>query len=149
MENIKDYLMKETAKRRKKDNVAITRKLAELQVIKQTISHAPTPRRIEYEKTLQRELYELKNPEMRELPSDASAFNMYERSEISSKAQFSTYKAQAKQQWVNEMKTATWEEGKDPVVTGKTTNTKQVGKQTNSKNFSKWFSRKNASMKIE
>ena len=66
---------------------------------------------------------------MKDLPSDVSAFNMYERSEISSKAQFSTYKQQAKQQWVNEMKTATWEEGKDPVITGKTTNTKQVGNE--------------------
>ena len=129
MEGIKDLLMKETAKRRKKDKIEITRTLTSLQCIKRLIAFAPSERRLQYEKRLQRELYELRHPEMKDLPSDVSAFNMYERSEISSKAQFSTYKEQAKQQWVNEMKTATWEEGKDPVITGKTTNTKQVGNE--------------------
>ena len=81
---------------------------------------------------------------MKELPSDVSAYNMYERAEISSKAQFSPYKSQAKKQWINEMKVAEWVEGVEPDFAeqggpmprniNKTRNTKQVGAE-----FQKYF----------
>ena len=91
------------------------------------------------ENRLQKQLLELKHPEMNTLPSAQSAFNMYERSEISSRAQFATYKQQAQKQWVNEMKVADWEEGVEPNFqkqTGphprpiqKTSDTKEVGNE--------------------
>ena len=77
-----------------------------LRVVAVKMKVKATDRLLNLEKELQKELYELRHPEMRELPSDVRAYNMYERAEVSSKAQFSTYKQQAKKQWINEMKVA-------------------------------------------
>ena len=124
---IKDYLMRETAARRKKEAVEMTRVEGILGVLKQRITkHGPTERTVEAERRLQKKLYELKYPETKELPTDVSAYNMYERSEVTSRAQFSPYKEQAKQQWINEVHKAEWKEDVPPVFVGKTNHTKEV-----------------------
>ena len=52
---------------------------------------------------------------------------MYEKSEICSKAMFSTYKSRANQQWINSIKKANWEEGKEPIFNGATQTVSEVG----------------------
>jgi hypothetical protein len=55
------------------------------------------------------------HPEVLEIPSEAHATFMYEKSGISSKAYFYTYKDRARKQHINSMKVNEWEEDK-PVV---------------------------------
>ena len=52
---------------------------------------------------------------------------MYEKSEVCSKAMFSTYKNRANQQWINSIKKANWEEGKEPIFNGATQTVSEVG----------------------
>ena len=60
---------------------------------------------------------------------------MYERSEVCTKAQFSSYKSQAKQHWINKLKVTEWEEDKDPQFDQTTTTTaKGVGSE-----FAKYY----------
>eukprot|EP00966_Prymnesium_polylepis_P028346 656033-Prymnesium_polylepis.1 len=144
LNTIRQYLLVETARRRKKDKIELVKRKRLLEIVKRKLKIEATPRRLAYEQKLQQDIYHLKHPETRELPSDVSAYNMYERAEISSKAQFSTYKTQARRQWINEIKVAEWKEGVDPdflVQEGplprninKTTDTAQVGHE-----FEKYF----------
>ena len=121
--------MKETAKRRKKRNVEVDRLTRLLKIVKRKIQNLPTTRHLLLEKDYQKQIYLLKNPEMTDLPSETRAYNMYERSEVCTKAQFSSYKTQAKQSWINKLKVGTWEEDKDPVFNGETNTAKEVGEE--------------------
>ena len=40
---------------------------------------------------------------------------------------FSTYKSRANQQWINSIKKANWEEGKEPIFNGATQTVSEVG----------------------
>ena len=58
--------------------------------------------------------------------------NMYERSDVCSRAMFRPFKAQAKQQWINSIKINDWKEGVDPNFregTPTTQHTKEVGNE--------------------
>ena len=127
MGGVRDYLMSETAKRRKKDAKEIARLEGMLGVLAKRIAkYGPTERVVTTERRLQKELYELRHPEMKDLPSDTQAYNMYTRSEVTTRAQFSPYKEQSKQQWINEVHQANWVEDEEPVFEGKTQHTKEV-----------------------
>ena len=75
----------------------------------------------------QKELFELQNPEVLREPTPEECKQMYDRSEMCSKAMFSTYKQRANQQWINSVKVSDWVEGQPPNFTGRTTNVKDVG----------------------
>jgi hypothetical protein len=59
------------------------------------------------EKRMQRKWYEAQHPEVLEIPSEAHATLMYEKSGVSSKAYFYTYKDRARKQHINSMKVCT------------------------------------------
>ena len=88
MNMIRDFLIKETKARRKREAPKIKRLTKALDTIKLRNKKDPTVASLSVENRLQRQLLELKHPEMTTLPSAQSAFGMYERSEISSRAQF-------------------------------------------------------------
>ena len=122
-----DYLLGKTKERKATDKAEILRLEARLAVINARAKrHGQTDERARQEKQLQKEIFEKKHPEVLREPTEKEARGMYDRSEISSKAMFATYKSQAKQQWINSMQQAQWEEGKDPVFTGTTNNVKNI-----------------------
>jgi len=129
MDKICQLLMKETAAKRKKDKAEIKRLQGILQII--NVKHkkrGATPTSVAAEKRIVREIYELKHPETIREASTHEASRMYEKSEVCTKAMFSTFKSRAKQQWINEISIADkWEEGREPTYTGKTKNTAAVG----------------------
>merc|ERR1711938_440617 len=109
---IKNFLMKKTAERRRKDNIEINKKTAMLQIIQhRKKTKGSTPQIDTTEKNIQKELYNLKNPETNNNPTERGAMNMYERSDVCSRAMFRPFKAQAKQQWINSVKINDWKEG--------------------------------------
>jgi len=132
---IRDYLMSETAKRRKKDSKQINLKTAILKIIQTKLKkQQPTQRLLDQQARVQKELYDLKFPEVQELPTNERAYSMHQSSDTCSKQQFMPYKQQAKRAWVNEMKVAEWEEGKEPNFTGTTSHT-----QACSNEFAKYY----------
>ena len=52
---------------------------------------------------------------------------MAEMSDNSTRAMFAPYKSRAKQQWINEIKTAVWKDGEKPQYTGSTTDPALLG----------------------
>ena len=130
---IKDFLMKKTAESRKKDNKEINKKTAMLHIIQhRKKTRGSTPQIDKTEKVLQNEIYNLKHPETQHNPTERGAMNMYERSDVCSRAMFRPYKAQAKQQWINSIKKNDWQEGVEPnfnAGTPTTQHTKDVGNE--------------------
>ena len=109
--------MKETAKRRKKDKVQIKRLRAELAINRHMINSRNAPvQAVEVRKQIQREIYEIENPETKNIHSTTQATQSRDRSDNCTKAFFKSYKAQAKQQWVNETYKAEWKEGEEPTI---------------------------------
>ena len=125
---IHDFLLHETRKRKKKDQVEIKRMkaiLAEVNIKHKT--QGATAASAAAEKRLQRQLFELENAEVLHEPTEKQAKYMYDKAEVSSKAMFMTYKQKAKQQWINTIMKAKWEEGKEPEVSGSTKNVSDIG----------------------
>ena len=77
----------------------------------------PEMRQLEYD--LKRDIYKLQHPEAEHLASPARAKKMSDRSDKCTLPFFQTYSEVQKQQWVNQVHKAKWEEGKEPVITGK------------------------------
>ena len=88
-----------------------------------------TPKIRKSEHDLKREIYKLQHPEAEHLASPARAKKMTDRSDKCSLPFFQTYKDVNKQQWVNQIHKAEWEEGKEPVITGKVTHPKKIPKE--------------------
>ena len=127
---IKDILAKHTAakKRRTKEEIKIiTAKLDLLNTRHATKGATDSSTCSKLERTYQKQLYELQHPEVLREPSIQEARSMYEKSEVCSKAMFSTYKSRANQQWINSIKKANWEEGKEPIFNGATQTVSEVG----------------------
>ena len=125
---MKDYLMGQTKLLKKRTKVDIRRTEKFLKWVGE--KHAggkATPQSVAYEKRLNKELYELRNPEVLNPPTDREGFQMYERAEVCSRAMFSTYKDKAKQNWVGKLRKAQWEEGKEPTWGEHTTTLQGVG----------------------
>ena len=110
---IRNYLMSETAARRQKDAQGVKLTTALLKVIQAKLKKAPVPltKTLEAQKKLQKRLYELKYPEMKRDLSDEKAHSIFQKSDVCSRQQFLPYKSQAKKAWVNEVKVADWIEG--------------------------------------
>eukprot|EP00966_Prymnesium_polylepis_P087463 2023768-Prymnesium_polylepis.1 len=98
------------------------------------VKQQPTDRMIQQQKRLQKELYDLKYPETKELIADNQAYNIHQQSDICSKQQFLPYKQQAKRAWVNEMKIAEWDENTPPQFGGTTKRTQECAHE-----FSKYY----------
>ena len=116
MSNIYKYLLKTTKERKRKTDKEIRFLHGQLEEFKWRHSKGrSTEGSRGAEKRIQRRLYEAQHPEVLEIPSEAHATFMYEKSGISSKAYFYTYKDRARKQHINSMKVNDWEEDK-PVV---------------------------------
>jgi hypothetical protein len=127
--SMRDFLLKETARRRvkaKKEIANLRFKLKFLQRVaqKKGYSQAMVNSRKEY--TAQ--IYELEHPETKGEASLKSQVASAQLSDASTKRFFANYKAAAKQQWINQVRTAEWKDGEEPVFTGRTTTPKQVPK---------------------
>ena len=77
-------------------------------------------------KELKKELFNLEHPEQELLAKKSAAVNMTERSDKCTKAFFRSYKAQAKQQWINSIKTADWQDGVEPNFTSEESEPKKI-----------------------
>ena len=119
MIDIRDYLMKETAKLKKKERTEIKHLKQELAVLNHQINaEGPTGYTTQIEKRLKEELYKLENPTPPHLARVGAAKNMTDKSEACTLPFFKTYKDASKQSWINEQNTYTWKEGEEPEVEG-------------------------------
>ena len=125
---ITDILKKHTAanKRQTKSEIRVVEaKLAALNRNHKLLGAKPAG--LKLEQKYQRTLYELQHPEVLREPSIKEARSMYEKSEVCTRAMFSTYKSRANQQWINAVKKSDWTEGVEPDFQGTTTKVSEVG----------------------
>ena len=119
MADLRDYLLSETRARQKKDSTEMVQVKNRLETTRKfEAKHGPSPQILARQKQLKTRLFELECPEAQGLASKAAAVRMAERSDACTKAYFRTFKAQAKQQWINKIKTARWKDGQEPAWTG-------------------------------
>ena len=124
---MRDYLLKETAKRRAKERVEIRIARAKLKGIDATIKRkGPNENLRRARGNLQKELFALEQPESTPIHEEAQAMRCAERSDKSTKHFFSSYKAIAKQQWINKIARADWKEDEEPTFNGHTATPKEV-----------------------
>ena len=120
MASLRDYLLQETRSRQRKDSNEIKQLRDKIEVVRRKEARTgPTIAISELLKKYKTRLFELENPAIQGLASKAAAIRMAERSDACTKAYFRSFKAQAKQQWINEIKTAAWQDGQEPSWTGK------------------------------
>jgi hypothetical protein len=88
------------------------------------------------EERLTQEVYALKNPEMERIPTANMASRMTDRSDASTKAMFTPYKARSKKQWIGKVYKEKWKEGQAPVFEAqaedartRVSDTKEVGNE--------------------
>ena len=81
------------------------------------------------EHDLKRDIYKLQHPEAEHLASPARAKKMSDKSDKCTLPFFGTYGEVKVQGWVNSIHKATWEEGKEPVITGKESHPKKIPKE--------------------
>ena len=125
---ITDILKKHTAANKRQTKLEI--RVVEAKLAALNRNHkllGAKPAGLKLEQKYQRTLYELQHPEVLREPSIKEARNMYEKSEVCTRAMFSTYKSRANQQWINAVKKADWEEGVEPNFQGTTTKVSEVG----------------------
>ena len=124
---IRDFLLKETAKRRAKENKEIPMAKLRLKALDNAITRkGPSTLLTNARADAQKHLFKLENPESTPLHEERQAKNCADRSDKSTRLFFSSYKALAKQQWINHMKKADWKEGIEPNFEGATKTPKEV-----------------------
>ena len=124
---MRDYLLAETARRRTKDNLKKKEVKTMLVIMSKMIDKkGPTVASIQARKDLAEELYELEHPETKGGENLRQQVASAQLSDMSTKRFYRNYRAAAKQQWINEIKRADWEDGEEPVFSGRTTTPKQV-----------------------
>ena len=134
---IYDILLRETLALRKHELVQLKRKMAMLTLVKiRQKMKGSTPELMQREDRLTQEVYSLKNPEMERIPTAKVARGMTDRSDASTKAMFTPYKARSKKQWIGKVYKEKWKEGAKPVFEDQTENnrtrvsdTKEVGNE--------------------
>ena len=97
MNRIGQLLFKETAAKKRKDKVEIKRLEGILKII--GVKHkrkGATEMSIGAEKRIVKEIYELKNPEILREATSREATQIRDKSEVCTKAMFSTFKSRAK-----------------------------------------------------
>ena len=119
MNMIKDYLLAETAKLKKKEREETKQVRQELCVLnaRMNAEGAANADKVS-ERSLKERLFTLLHPEAPHLANAARAKSMTDRSEACTLPFFKTYKDIGKQSWINEINAATWIEGAEPVVSG-------------------------------
>ena len=110
-----DYMVKETKRRKKKDKrqILYTKKILEC-MRRRHANTRMTDVSKAAEKAVQRRLFELENPELNEPCTEGQATFFYEKSGISSRAYFSTYKDKAARSHVNAVWINDWKEDTPP-----------------------------------
>ena len=127
MTALKSYLLDETNKRRKKDSIKIVQLRSVIEITrKMEAKDGATSASQQTMKELKKELFNLEHPEQELLAKKSAAVNMTERSDKCTKAFFRSYKAQAKQQWINSIKTANWQDGAEPNFTSEESEPKKI-----------------------
>ena len=124
---MRDYLLAETARRRTKEGAekkSVRRMLSVVSKLMNT--KGPTEGSIQARKELTEKLYELEHPETKGGENLRQQVASAQLSDMGTKRFFRNYKAAAKQQWINNIKKAEWEDGEEPVFKGHTTTPKQV-----------------------
>ena len=106
---ITDFLLKETARRRKKErkDIEMIRKQLEQLAMRVQIRGPST----EIETTRQRlmkRIYELEHPEVKSFPTAKAAVKMSDLSDRGTKPFYKNFKAAKKQQWINKLKIGDW-----------------------------------------
>ena len=124
---LRSYLLNLTAARRARERVAIRQTRALLSSADAMIRRkGPSDALRKHRAALQQRLFKLQNPESTPVHEEAQARRCADRSDKCTRATFSSYKAIAKQQWINRTKKADWQEGVDPVFDGHTSTPKEV-----------------------
>ena len=124
---IAEYLTSLTKKARKIKSKELKKETFALETILRIIKKkGPTAAATDRVQELRKRIYKLNNPEPKALFTNKQSTASFERSDMCTAAYFAPFKTLSKQNWINEMKTAVWEEGKEPRVTGKTKSTKEV-----------------------
>ena len=113
MKKMKNYLLDETNRRKKKRRKEAKAQRDQLREVARRLTKAPNKRLLEIEKELKAEIFELEHPEIETPITEARATQMTHRSDACTKAFFQSYKTIGKQQWINGIKTAIWKEGAD------------------------------------
>ena len=130
---IRDYLMRETKKRRKKVQPEIKILESKLKILGYKKKAGSGSRELDAtEKKIATKIRELKYPETKTEITEARAHEMAQRSDKCTRSFFKSYKDQAKQQWVNKVAKIDWVEGDGPTdqelaSAPRTSNTKEVG----------------------
>ena len=141
---IRHLLLTETAKLKKKEKIEAKATRVRLIVVTKAIAEDPSVPLIAEQKKLKAELFALENPEAPHLASAARAKSMSDRSEACTLPFFRTHKAVSKQQWINSVHEASWEEGTEPTITGKVTDPSKVAEEL-CKYYEMLFSKKKTS----
>ena len=124
---IKDYLLKETARRRVKERREITEIKTELHVLSRFVARrGPSIQAVQTRTRLTEKLFELQNPETKGEESLKRQVASAQLSDVSTKRFFRTYKSAAKSQWINSIRKADWVDGVEPDFQGRTTAPKDV-----------------------
>ena len=132
---IRDYLMRETKKRRKQNNIEAKKWENVLRTLGAKRKAGGGSARLDRaEQELTKRIQELRYPEIQREITEKQVHQMFERSDRCTAAMFKPYKDQAKQQWINKVAKTTWEEGTEPWPNQgdlenaeKTSTTKEVG----------------------
>ena len=132
---IRDYLMRETKKRRKSNNMEAKKWENVLRTLgAKRKSGGGSAKLDRAEKELTKKIQELRYPEIKREITEKQAHQMFERSDRCTAAMFKPYKDQAKQQWINKVAKTEWTEGVEPWPdqadldnAEKTSTTKEVG----------------------
>jgi hypothetical protein len=126
--SVRDFLLKETAKRKKVNRKKLKGAKAQLKLIELKINKRGTSETLAaLRATVVKEIHQLEHPERTEIHEEAQAKRCAEKSDKCSRLMFSSYKQIAKQQHINKVKTTReWKEGEEPTFTGHTTKPDQV-----------------------
>lgn len=125
----KNYLLEASAARRKRDHKEIKGLTALLTIAHKFEAHkGPSDNLTAHIKNLQSKVYDLTHPGGDKPMTPRQSLAAAEGSDTCSRRFFKPYKSLAKQQTIPEIKTAVWEDGKEPAFTGTTSSPEEVPK---------------------
>ena len=124
---MKDYLLVETSRVRVRERKQIVEVRSMLSVLQARVaSRGITTRALEMRQEYTKRLYELEHPETKGDASLRSQVASAELSDMSTRRFHRNYRAAARSQWINEIRTAEWEDGAEPTFTGRTSESKSI-----------------------
>jgi hypothetical protein len=126
--SMRDFLLKETSRRRARDSRRLKLARAMLKQTERSINRRGTSEALRNIRNKQlTEIHNLEHPEKSSIHEEAQAQRCAERSDKCTRLMFMSYKQIAKQQFINKVKTTNeWKEGEEPTFNGHTTAPSQV-----------------------